>query len=219
MTTLWTAHSDCPEHIKIKLEARVRSLFPSFLLLSIAGEVFEDSDTCQERLQDWVLLQGFVIVRTSNNLKQTYSRFEFRCIHHGDDTVDTCKLEKHVIRDEENNVVSRRKQEIIRINVRSCLYLVILLRKQVRKRESNIYDLVLNISNDIYSHLMIINLLRYYKKYVKTLSDYLFVIKLDKSLRTINISYSVTLRVFEQTKFLLNYNIYYNIRSRIISIK
>ena len=82
MTTLWTAHPDCPEHIKIELEARVRSLPPFFLLFSTAGEVFEDPNTCQERLQDWTLLQGFVIVRKSDSLKQIRSRFEFRCIHH-----------------------------------------------------------------------------------------------------------------------------------------
>ena len=143
MTTLWTAHSDCPEHVKIELEARVRSLPPSFLLLLIAGEVFEGPDTCQERLQGWVLLQGFVIVRISDSLKQARPRFEFRCIHYRDDTVDTRKLEKYVIRDEENNVVSRHKQEVTRINVHSCPYLVILLRKQVGKRGSGIYDLVL----------------------------------------------------------------------------
>ena len=56
MTTLWTAHSDCPEHVKIELEARVRSLPPFFLLFPIASEVFKDPDTCQERLQDWILL-------------------------------------------------------------------------------------------------------------------------------------------------------------------
>ena len=51
------------------------------------------------------------------------------------------------------------------------------------------------------------------------LSDYLSVIELNKSLRTTNISYSVTLRVFEQTGFPLDRKTYYNIRSRIVSIK
>ena len=51
------------------------------------------------------------------------------------------------------------------------------------------------------------------------MSDYLFIIKLDKFLRTTNISYFTTFRVLEQTGFLLNRNIYYNIRSRIVSVK
>ncbi len=99
--SLWTAHPDCPEHIKAELEARVRSFPPDFLELPIAGEVFENPDVCQERLQGWALSQGFAVVRTSGSLKQTRPRFEFRCIHHGDDTSDTRKLDKHVIRDEE----------------------------------------------------------------------------------------------------------------------
>ena len=197
----------------------MRSLPPFFLLFSIADEVFEGSDTCQERLQDWTLLQRFIIVRTSDSLKQVRSRFEFHCIHYEDDTVDTYKLEKHVIRDKENNVVSRRKQETIRINVRSCPYLIILLRKQVGKRGSSIYDLILDISNDTYSHSMTINPLRYHKEHVKTLLDYLSTIELDKSLRTTNISYSAVLRVLEQTGFPLDCNTYYNIRSRAVSVK
>jgi hypothetical protein len=48
---LWSAHPDCPEHVKPELEARVRSLPPSFLLAPEAGEVFESADTCYERLQ------------------------------------------------------------------------------------------------------------------------------------------------------------------------
>ena len=64
---------------------------------------------------------------------------------------------------------------------------------------------------------MIINPLRYYKEHVKMLSDYLSTIKLDKFLCTTNISYSVTLKVFEQTRFFLYRKIYYNIRSRTVS--
>ena len=85
------------------------------------------------------------------------------------------------------------------------------------KRESDIYDLVLGISNDTYSHLMTINPLRYYKEYVKVLSDYLSAVELSKSLCTTNILYSVVLRVLKQIRFLLNCNIYYNIWSHVVS--
>jgi hypothetical protein len=50
ITVLWTAHPDCPEHVKIKLETRVRSFPPSFLLAPVDGEVFDNADVCQERL-------------------------------------------------------------------------------------------------------------------------------------------------------------------------
>jgi hypothetical protein len=59
MAALWSAHSECPEHVKVELEARVRSFPPSCLLAPVAGEVFDNPDVCQERLQGWALSQGF----------------------------------------------------------------------------------------------------------------------------------------------------------------
>ena len=50
MTSLWTAHLDCPEHVKIELKTRVRSFPPSFLLAPVDGEVFDNVDVCHERL-------------------------------------------------------------------------------------------------------------------------------------------------------------------------
>jgi hypothetical protein len=49
--SLWTAHPDYPARVKTQLKTRVRSFPPSFLLPPIAGELFVNPDTCQERLQ------------------------------------------------------------------------------------------------------------------------------------------------------------------------
>jgi hypothetical protein len=115
-TVLCLAHPECPEHVKAELELRVRSLPSSFLVAPVDGEVFENAALCQERLQGWALSQGFAIVRKSGSIKQARSRFDFRCIHHGNDTLDTRQLEKHVERDEENQITSRRQQEATSIN-------------------------------------------------------------------------------------------------------
>ena len=214
---LWTAHPECPEHIKPVLEARVRSFPASFLLAPVAGEVFENPDLCQERLQGWALSQGFAIVRTSGSLKSTRPRFEFRCIHHGDNTADTRKLEKHVERDEENVIISRRKQEATNINARSCPYLISLSWKQIGKRGSGQYGLILGIRHDTHSHPMAVNPLKYKKEHVKALPEYEPALEMGKSLRSANISYSAALRVLEQSVFPLDRHTYYNIRSRSIS--
>jgi hypothetical protein len=100
--------SECPEHVKAELELRVRSLPSSFLVAPVDSEVFENAALCQERLQGWALSQGFAIVRKSGSMKQARPRFDFRCIHHGNDTLDTRRLEKHVKRDEDNRITSRR---------------------------------------------------------------------------------------------------------------
>ena len=110
MATLpWSAHPECPDHVKSDLEARVRSFPPSFLLAPVAGEVFDNPDVCKERLQGWALSQGFAIVQKSGSLKSAKPRFEFRCIHYGDKTANTRQLEEHVERDEEDTIISHRK--------------------------------------------------------------------------------------------------------------
>jgi hypothetical protein len=55
-------------------------------------------------------------------------RFEFRCTHHGDDTIDSRKLERRV---EEDKIISRRKQETTNTNVRGCLYYMTLVWKRL----------------------------------------------------------------------------------------
>jgi hypothetical protein len=146
-TALWTAPPDCLQHVKIELETPVRSFPPSFLLAPVDGEVFENADLCRERLRGWALSQGFAVVRTSGSLKQKQPQFEFRCIHHGPETSDTRKLEKHVERDEEGRTTSRRKQEATNINARSCRYLIILSYRQVERRGSGVYGLVLKLQH------------------------------------------------------------------------
>ena len=196
-TVLWLAHPECPEHAKAELELRVRSLPSSFLVAPVDGEVFENAALCQERLQGWALSQGFAIVRKSGSMKQARPRFDFRCIHHGNDTLNTRQLEKHVERDEENRIASQRQQEATSINARSCLYLIYLAFKQIGKRGSGEYSLILGISDDTLNHLMAANPLRYRKEHIKTLLSFQPAFELGKSLRMANLSYSVALRVLE----------------------
>ena len=117
-------------------------------------------------------------------MKSACPRFEFRCIHYGDDTANTRELETHIERDEEDNITSCRKQEATSINARSCPYLIMLIQKQVGRRGSGIYGLVLGIRNDTHSHAMAVNPLRYKKDHVKTLPAFLPAIELGRSLRT-----------------------------------
>ena len=210
-TSLWTAHPDCPEHVKAELEARVRSFPSSFLLAPTPGEVFDNPDVCYERLQGWTLSQGFAIVRTSGSTKAVRQRFEFCCIHRGVDTRNYRQLKQHVERNEEDRITSRRKQEATKINARNCPYCICLSYKQVGKRGSGVFGFVLSIRQDTHTHSMTVNPLRYKKKHVKTLPGYLSAIELDKSFRTANISYSAALRVLEQVGFPLDYDTYYNV--------
>ena len=182
MTALWTAHPDCLEHVKIELKTRVRSFPPSFLLAPVDGEVFDNADMCQERLQGWALSQGFAVIRTSGSLKQKRPRFKFRYIYYGAETSDTHKLKEHVKRDKEDRIISHHKQKATNINAHSYYYLITLTHKQVKKRGSGVYGLVLRVSNDAHSHTMAVNALRYKKEHIKTLPGFLPTLELDKSL-------------------------------------
>jgi hypothetical protein len=150
-------------------------------------------------------------------MKAARQRFEFCYIYHGDDTLNSRQLKRYVKRDEEDNITSRCKQEATSINARSCSYLIMLLFKQIGRRRSGVYDLVIDIRNDTYIHAMAVNPLRYKKEYIKSLSGFSPALELNKSLRTANISYSIAVRMFKQVSFPFNRNTYYNIRSRAAS--
>ncbi len=76
-TTLWTAHSHCPSYIRGEIEAHVRAFSLSYLVEPINGEVFDNVDLCQERLQTYAFAQGFAIVRKSGSMKQARPHFYF----------------------------------------------------------------------------------------------------------------------------------------------
>lgn len=178
--TSWTAHPNCPEHIREELEAKLRSLPPSFLVAPAAGEVFENADLCQDRLQGWALSQGFEIVRLAGSMKEAQPRFRFHCIHHGKGTANKRQLEDHVEVDKEQNKVSRRQREATSIYARNCPYIITLPHKQLGKRGSGVYGLVLGIRNDTHSHEMTSNPLRYLR-HIKGLPSYPAAVELGRS--------------------------------------
>jgi hypothetical protein len=158
---LWTVHPHCPAHLRGEIEARVRSFLPAFLKQPANGEVFENVDLCQDRLQGFAFSAGFAIVKASGSMKQAQPRFYFRCIHHGKSMRNYRQLEEHMERNEEGEITTRRKQEATTINARNCSYLIYLVQKQVGKRGSGVYGLVLSISNDTHNHAMAVNPLVY----------------------------------------------------------
>ena len=145
-----------------------------------------------------------------------HPRFTFRCIHHGTATLNTRGLEDHVERDEDDNITSRRKQEATNIKARDCPYFLWLAYKQVGKRGSGKFGLVLGVKDDAHSHAMAVNPL-VYSEHRKSLPVYHNAVELGRSLRSAYISYSAARRVLEQTGFPLDRKSYYNLRHRGLS--
>jgi hypothetical protein len=79
----------------------------SFRLLKTAKD-------CLRRLQGYALSRGFaVIIITSKK-----SRAQFACIHYKTKTKNWRKLEDHVAKDIEGNILSRRKKEATSANAK-----------------------------------------------------------------------------------------------------
>ena len=216
MATPWTAHPHCPAHLRGEVEARVRAFPSSFLEEPANGEIFDNVELCRERLQGFAFSQGFAIVQTSGTMKMTRPRFYFRCIHHGAATANWRKLDEHVERDEDGVITSHRTQEATNINARDCPYFIYLSFKQIGKRGSGQFGLVLGVKSNAHSHTMAANPL-VYSEHKKSLPGYQPAIELGRSLRSAHISYSAARRVLEQAGFPLDRKSYYNLRHRSLS--
>jgi len=98
----------------------VGSLDASFLVEPVAGEQFDTHEACFIRLQGYVLSQGFAIVALTSKAKEA----QFGCIRHGEKPRNTHGLEKYVVKDEEGNILTRRKKENTSFNGLGCTWKV-----------------------------------------------------------------------------------------------
>ena len=60
--SVWNAHPKCPAHLRGLVEAYVTALPPAYLQDLEDGEVFDNVDLFQKRLQGYAFTQGFAII-------------------------------------------------------------------------------------------------------------------------------------------------------------
>jgi hypothetical protein len=106
---LWTAYAHCPAHLRGEVEARARGLPLSYLVAPANGEVFDNIELCQERLQGFAFAEGFAIVRLSGSIKQARPRFNFYYIHYSHSTANKKKLEEYIKKNNKDCITLRRK--------------------------------------------------------------------------------------------------------------
>jgi len=75
----WHAKSGCVEHHHAALKRIVNTLSLSYLLLSSSGELFKGLEDYNRRLYDYVLTEGFDIIRYGGGIKILFS-YKFRYI-------------------------------------------------------------------------------------------------------------------------------------------
>jgi hypothetical protein len=66
----WHAKSGCAEHHRAAVERIVNALPPSYLLPPISGEIFDNLDSCTNRLRGYALAEGFDVVRHGGGTKK-----------------------------------------------------------------------------------------------------------------------------------------------------
>jgi hypothetical protein len=112
---VFVAHPLCPPHLRTIVEEAVESCDSAWLLPPQYGEIFQTAKECLRRLQSYALSHGFtVIILTSKS-----TRTQFACIHSGTETRNWRNLEDHLIKDEEDTVVSKRKRDETSSNAKS----------------------------------------------------------------------------------------------------
>ena len=95
---VWHARPCCSVHHREALERAVNALPIEWLQPPVSGEVFEDIETCDRRMQGFSLAEGFMVVKKGGGSK-AHPGVRYRCKHHGTETLNTRKLSDRVERD------------------------------------------------------------------------------------------------------------------------
>ena len=206
----WRAPSACPPHAAVRIERAVQALPDKYLRPPQTGEVFDSAEACLHRLQGFALSQGFAIVKASGSLSSKRPRIQYKCVHYGQDSRNTHKLETHIQRDAEGAITTRRKRENTQVLKKSCTWSVTLSQRIAGDDESSGVILFLNVTNLIHSHPMASNVLQY-KQHEKVLEDYTEAVRVAALHRESFLPYSVSQRILEKEGLNLSRTDYYNL--------
>ena len=100
----------CPPHLRQHLKRLVNGSPASWLSPPIIGEVSETLIEAERRLRGFLLAEGFDVVRTSGD-SQRVPGSTFQYIYDSIKTVNKRNLKKRVIRNSENEVISKSERE------------------------------------------------------------------------------------------------------------
>jgi hypothetical protein len=205
----WQAHPDCPPDARVKLERAVRALPEAYLTALCKGEEFETPEACLRRLQGYALSHGFAVVQKSGSMKQKKPRFQYKCVHHGKETLNVRQLEAHAERDEDRNIITRRKREGTYTQQKDCPWEIYLsLRKA--ERGSSRTALLLGVTSSEHSHLIALNPLRY-RQHLRALEEHSEAARIILIHKDSFLLYITSQRILEKSGLSLPRNDYYNL--------
>ena len=119
----WRAGPGCAPHLRDHLESLVNAHPEDWWHGPRTGERFETLAEAERRLTVYALVEGFAWVKAGGATAKVPG-CNFKCIHHGSKTLNTRKLEDHVVRDRAGKIVSRRKKEMTGVHQTGCEWAV-----------------------------------------------------------------------------------------------
>lgn len=201
----WTAPEGCVEHHRGLLERHVNSQPINWRQEPAKGEAFASRKEAEARLQVFSLIQGFDVVCKGGGSAASPA-VVIRCIHHGKTTLNTRQLENRVMRDEEDNITSRRKREATNVRQTDChwrvrvSFIAIDRTNQANGREWRLTQLSLNH----HGHELIDNPLAAYPSHRSRLIEVQQLLAKATAHRKAKIVYSDSRRILESEDFALH---------------
>lgn len=92
ISSAWRVGSGCASHLRGHLERLVNGFPEKYRETLESGEQFPSLQEAEQRLTCFALINGFQFVRSGGN-NSTFPGRNYRCVHHGKETLNTRKLE------------------------------------------------------------------------------------------------------------------------------
>lgn len=191
----FVAHTQCPAHLRKRVEDYADSLPQAWLLPPQAGEVFDQAQDCLARLQGYAFTRGFAVVTTTSKK----GRAQFACIHHGQETKDW----RHLSEED-------RQRHNHTLNQKDCPWAVYWSVRSVGRRGSGILAGQLGITRLDHNHGPAPNPL-IFKQHEKATPGYQQALERALGHRLAHQPYAAMQRVLSTAGLRINRKTYYNL--------
>ena len=138
MALSWQAKPGCPTHLRDVIEHFVNDRDAVWRLPPAPkGEVFDSFEQCQERLNVFTMIEGFVItIRGHGDPRNSCRRFQ--CIHHDEETRNHRELEHRTEKDSVEKIISNRQRDATHTKQKGCIWYVFCSFKDIGKCGSDV---------------------------------------------------------------------------------
>jgi hypothetical protein len=111
----------CPESHKAIVQRTIDRMPQKHWRLPATGDIMPNLEEFEAHVKDSSFCAGFDVVCRGRGNK-SFPEMRFKCFHHGDETRNDRGLEPRVVRDEDGEIVSRRKIDNTLVRQLGCTW-------------------------------------------------------------------------------------------------